>query len=124
MQRIVNHAFIFLVILLTTYGQLILKFRITRYGAMPESITGKVKFVALLFFDPGVLSGFAAAFFASLAWMVAMSKFELGYAYPFMSLNFALVFLASGLVLGEAFSVQRALGIFLIMSGVIVTARG
>jgi len=42
-------------------------------------------------FDPLIFSGFASAFIASFFWMAAMTKFELSYAYPFMSRVFVLV---------------------------------
>jgi drug/metabolite transporter (DMT)-like permease len=40
--------------------------------------------------DPFIISGFAAAFIAALCWMAAMTKFDLSYAYTFMSIPFVL----------------------------------
>ena len=120
-MKLLNHLYIVITILLTVYGQIILKWRISNIGIFPEN---KLKFVALLLIDPIILSGFLAAFLASLTWMLAMTKFELSYAYPFMAFNFVLVILLSAGLLGEHVSVQKLLGIFLITVGTIVAAKG
>lgn len=122
--RLLDYLYIATTIALTVYGQLILKWRISAFGALPAPPLDKLRFLLLLPFDPIIFSGFAAAFFASLAWMAAMTKFELSQAYPFMSLNFVVVILLSGLILGETVSFQKWAGIALIVAGTIVAARG
>lgn len=74
-------------------------------------------------FDPLIFSGFVSAFIASIFWMLAMTKFELTYAYPFMSLSPALVFIVGIFVLGETFTVGKLLGLLIIMIGIIVTVK-
>lgn len=74
-------------------------------------------------FDPLIFSGFVSAFIASIFWMLAMTKFELTYAYPFMSLSPALVFIVGIFVLGETFTVGKLLGLLIIMVGIIVTVK-
>jgi len=88
-------------------------------GNIAEKLLALVK----LIFDPLIFSGFVAAFIASLFWMAAMSKFEITYAYPFMSLAPALVFLLGVLFLGEAFTIGKLLGLLLIITGIIVTVK-
>ena len=74
-------------------------------------------------FDPLIFSGFVSAFIASIFWMLAMTKLELTYAYPFMSLSPALVFIVGIFVLGETFTVGKLLGLLIIMIGIIVTVK-
>lgn len=124
MPRVFDYIYIFATILFTVYGQLILKWRISSFGSLPADSIGKIKFLLSLLFDPAIFSGFAAAFLASLAWMAAMTKFDLSHAYPFMSLNFVIVLLLSGWILTEPLSPQKALGIILIVVGTVVAARG
>lgn len=111
-------------IALTVYGQLILKWRISKFGPFPEEGMEKVRFFISLFLDPAIFSGFAAGFLASLAWMAAMTKFDLSHAYPFMSLNFVVVLLLSGWLLNEPMTIQKTIGISLIVFGTIIAARG
>lgn len=124
MPRLLDYLYIFATIGFTVYGQLILKWRIVRFGPLPVDAFEKVKFLISLLFDPAIFSGFAAAFLASLAWMAAMTKFDLSHAYPFMSLNFVVVLLFSGWLLSEPMTFQRVLGVGMIVLGTVVAARG
>ncbi|WP_096664085.1 EamA family transporter [Polaromonas sp. AET17H-212] len=124
MPRLVDYLYIVATIGFTVYGQLILKWRIAKFGLLPTDFFEKLKFLISLLFDPAIFSGFAAAFLASLAWMAAMTKFDLSHAYPFMSLNFVVVLLLSGWLLNEPVTFQRVLGVALIVVGTMVAARG
>lgn len=124
MPRLSDYIYIFATIGLTIYGQLILKWRISNFGPLPTDIVEKLKFLISLLFDPAIFSGFAAAFLASLAWMAAMTKFDLSHAYPFMSLNFVVVLLLSGWLLNEEITMQKVIGMTLIVLGTVVAARG
>lgn len=124
MLRYLDYLYILATIGFTVYGQVVLKWRISQFGAFPEHVLDKLKFLISLLFDPFIFSGFFAAFLASLAWMAAMTKFNLSHAYPFMSLNFVIVLLLSAWLLSEPLTLQKALGIGLIVLGTVVAARG
>ncbi|MDO9042594.1 MAG: EamA family transporter [Desulfocapsaceae bacterium] len=124
MSRLHDYLYIFATIGFTVYGQLILKLRIAKFGPLPTDLLEKLKFLLSLLLDPVIFSGFFAAFLASLAWMAAMTKFDLSHAYPFMSLNFVIVLLLSGWLLDEPVTLQKILGIALIVLGTVVAARG
>ena len=124
MVRWIDYLYIIATIFFTVYGQLILKWRIGTCGDLPSSFLAKLTFLISLLLDPGILSGFVAAFLASLAWMAAMTKFDLSHVYPFMSLNFVIVLLLSGLLLAEPLSLQKIFGVGLIVIGTVVAARG
>jgi len=124
MLRTWDYLYIVATIAFTVYGQLILKWRITSFGPLPVDFMEKLRFLISLLLDPMILSGFAAAFLASLAWMAAMTRFDLSHAYPFMSLNFVVVLLLSGWLLSEPITFQKTLGVGLIVLGTVVAARG
>ena len=98
-----GYLYIFGCIFFTVYGQLILKWRLSLKGAMPEEFSGKLLFLAKAFLDPFILSGFAAAFVASLFWMAAMTKFQVSFAYPFMSIAFIAVLFLKQLIVGRKY---------------------
>jgi drug/metabolite transporter (DMT)-like permease len=107
----------------TVYGQMVLKWRMDQLGPLPEGGTWVVlRHLVGLIVDPVILSSFVAAFFASLAWMAAMTKFELSYAYPFTSLNFVAVLVLSVWLLGESMTLAKALGIGLIVLGTVIAS--
>ena len=121
-----GYLYVFLTILFSVYGQIILKWRISDLnwslnttGGIGQMIVSYMKFL----FDPLIFSGFVSAFVASVFWMLAMTKFELTYAYPFMSLSPALVFIVGIFVLGETFTIGKLLGLLIIMLGIIVTVK-
>ncbi|MDX9670484.1 MULTISPECIES: EamA family transporter [unclassified Pseudomonas] len=124
MARLLDYLYIFATIIFTVYGQLMLKWRISRFGALPEDLFGKLKFMVHLLMDPGVFSGFLAGFLASITWMAAMSKFDLSHAYPFMSINFVVVLILGTWILSEPMTLQKVIGVSLIVIGTVVAARG
>jgi multidrug transporter EmrE-like cation transporter len=119
-----NYLYIALTIALTVYGQIVLKLQVGKAGALPEAGADKLLFLLKLLLNPWVVSAFAAAFLASVAWMGAMSKFQLSHAYPFMSLNFVIVLLLGAWLFHEPLSATRVIGVALICAGTIVAAQG
>ena len=119
-----NYLYIFGTILFTVYGQLVLKWRISNYGVLPEQLSQKIIFILRLFTDPFILSGFFAAFIAALFWMAAMTKFDLSHAYPFMAVNFVLVLILSGFLFSEAITMLKVIGISLVVIGIFLGSQG
>lgn len=60
---------------------------------------------------------------AFLCWVGLMTKFELSYAYPFMSLAFALVLGLGVFLFHESITVSKVLGIALIVMGIIIGSQ-
>ncbi|MCK5665463.1 MAG: EamA family transporter [Thiotrichaceae bacterium] len=116
--------YIFGTVVFTVYGQLILKWRIGKYGQLPDLSTDKVVFLLKAVFDPFIFSGLFAAFIASLFWMAAMTKFDVSFAYPLITagLTFITVFFAI-VILNESVSLNKVFGVLLIMSGVLIMMR-
>ncbi|MDR2423217.1 MAG: EamA family transporter [Prevotellaceae bacterium] len=112
-------------LLFTIYGQIILKWRIVQLGwtMIDGSLLDKIKCYLSLFFDPYILSGFVAAIVASVCWIMAMTKFEITTAYPFMSLSPAIVFILGTFFLNETFTWGKVIGLILIITGTITTVK-
>lgn len=119
-----GHLYIFLTLAFTVYGQLVLKWQMGRAGPMPSGGLEKLGFLLLQFLNPWIMSGLFSAFIASLAWMAAMTRFELNYAYPFMSLAFVIVMVLGVTFLGEPVNVGKVVGTLLVIAGLTVIARG
>ena len=117
------YFYIFGTVAFTVYGQLILKWRIERYGNLPGELFAKVEFLLRLLLDPFILSGFLSAFIASLFWMAAISKFDVSYAYPFMSSSFVIVFVLAALLFNEPVNTSKVVGLAFIMLGIVITSR-
>jgi len=120
-----GYLYIFGTILFTIYGQIILKWRITKLSwNMPDgNLAEMVRAYLSLLFDPFILSGFFSAFLASICWTLAMTKYEITFAYPFMSLSPAIVFLLGILFLNETYTFGKVIGLLLIIGGIIITVE-
>jgi drug/metabolite transporter (DMT)-like permease len=121
---IAGFAYIVGTVLLTVYGQIVLKWRVAKVGALPAVFSHKIFFLLSVMWDPWVLSGLVAGFFAFLCWMAALTEFELSYAYPFMSLSFLLVLVLSAILFQEPLTVSKVVGVGLIVAGIIIGSRG
>lgn len=110
-------------ILLTTYGQLVIKWQVMLARAPHPILDGLPPLVQLLF-RPWIISALLAAFLASLCWMLAMSRLELSRAYPFMALNFLLVGLLAVPLFGEAMSRPKIVGLLFVVAGLVISSRG
>ena len=119
-----SYVYIALTILFTVYGQLILKWQVSKAGALPDTIGAKIGFLFGLLLNPWIVSGFAAAFIASLCWMAAMTKLPLSHAYPFMSLAFVLVMFLSALFFHEPLTWPKVIGISFIVCGIVLGSQG
>jgi undecaprenyl phosphate-alpha-L-ara4N flippase subunit ArnF len=120
-----RYLFIFATLLLTVYGQIIIKWRISvlKFQLPDGDLMKKAGSLVKLVFDPLIFSGFLAAFVASLTWMAAMSKFEITQAYPFMSLAPAIVFVLGIWLLNETFTWGKVIGLIFIIVGIIITVK-
>lgn len=118
-----GYLYIFGTVVFTVYGQIILKWRIAKYGTLPLDFLEKLIFLLRLFFDPFILSGFFSGFIASLFWMAAMTKFEISFAYPFMSFSFVFVFVLSIVLFGEAITIHKIVGLTFIVIGIWITSK-
>jgi drug/metabolite transporter (DMT)-like permease len=107
-------------LLLAVYGQLVVKWQVLGAGRLPASINGKVGFFSGLLLNPWMLSAMLTTFIAALCWMAAMTHLELSKAYPFAALSFVLVLVLSSVFFGEALTPAKAVGVGLVMVGLIV----
>ncbi|MCI0558525.1 MAG: EamA family transporter [Nitrososphaera sp.] len=119
-----GYVFICLTILFTTYGQLILKHEINSVDNIPTGLSLAPFLVKFVVFRPLVISGLLSAVLASFAWMAALSRFELSFAYPFMSVQFVVVMVLSFCLFDEGINAHKIIGLLLICVGVLTVSRG
>jgi drug/metabolite transporter (DMT)-like permease len=110
-------------VLVTAYGQLVVKWRVSKRGHLPATLSGKGHFFLSLLTDPWVLSAMATTFLAALCWMAALSKLELSKAYPFSAVSFMTVLLFSGIFLDESITFGKAAGLAIVIAGLIIGVR-
>ncbi len=112
-------------VVFVVYSQLVIKWRVAKFGILPEAFQSKMYFLFKLLLDPFILSGFIAAFLASIFWMAAMTKFELSHAYPIVVGGLAVLTCIFAVILfNESLGIIKVLGLALIVMGLFVLSRG
>jgi drug/metabolite transporter (DMT)-like permease len=104
-------------------GQVILKLGMAALGPLalgPEALPAVVAELAL---DPLIGLGVVVYTSGTFFWLIALSRLDLSYAYPFASLNYVLILLVSWAALGEQPSPLRLAGVVAICLGVWAMAR-
>lgn len=110
-------------IILTSYSQLITKWRV---GTMAAAQADASKFERLFHYltDPIILSSYVCSLLSSIAWLYVVEKYAVSVAFPtYVGVLFAAVTVGSAMLLKEAISIQHLLGIALIIVGVVVVSR-
>jgi len=72
---------------------------------------------------PGILGGLSCYVVSVVVWIVALSRVEVSIAYPMLSLGYVANALLAMWLFGEAVSLQRWVGIAVILVGVALVAR-
>ena len=124
MRYWLSYLFIALTVLFTVYGQVAIKWAVMNAGDTPADSAGKIGYLFHLLGNGWVLSGLAAAFLASLCWMLAIGKLPLSHAYPFVGSSFILVLLLSSVVFGEPVGWHKVAGVVLIFAGITISSQG
>ena len=118
------YAMVFITIALTVYGQFVIKWQVLRAGAMPHDFESRLMYFGRLLINPWVLSALSAAFLASIAWMIAMTKLEISRAFPLTAITFICITLGGALLFKEPLTPLRILGVALLALGIIVSSQG
>ncbi len=105
-------------------GQIFLKKGMNEVGAMDfSSLQSIVPQFIKAFMNISVLAGFFFYFLSSLFWMIVLSKVELSFAYPLLSVGYVAVLLASWFFFNETISLVRWGGVVFILLGVSLIAQ-
>jgi multidrug transporter EmrE-like cation transporter len=119
-----SYVYVACTILFMVYAQLVIKWQVMGAGAFPPETADKIWFLAKLLINPWIVTALAASLLAAVAWMAAMTKLDLSHAYPFTSLAFVLVMVASAVFFNEPVTGPKIAGIVLVCIGIAVGSQG
>ena len=113
-------------ILLTAYGQLVMKWRVGFLAhKTPFEGLNLLARIKLYFTDPYVLSAYLFAFLAGFFWIYVLEKYPVSVAFPsYMGIIFVIVLIGSTVFLHESLSTVQLVGIGLISLGIFLATRG
>ncbi len=110
-------------VVLTVYGQLVFKWRIDEAGPIPAGTSERLEYVARLAVNPWIVSVILATLAASLTYGLALTRFDLSHAYPFMALSFVFVLLLSGWFFHESVTTLKVIGVVMIVAGIAIGSQ-
>lgn len=107
-------------VILVDAGQIMVK-----YGLNNSSInfSDLLSSYISLFLNPFIFFGFMAVGLSSIFWLAALSKADLSYTYPMISIGYIVIAIASMVIFKEHISVTRWIGIGVICSGVFLMSK-
>ncbi len=108
---------ILICVILQSIGQLSLKHGMGAAGPI-SSASSPIRKVIFSFLNPFVLVGFLLFFGASILWLVVLSRVDVSWAFPMVSLSYVLVVISSRFLLKEDAGPARLVGTLVICIGV------
>ena len=125
MSFIINHTYIFLSIIFAVSSQLIIKWQMSQHDLSGSlSMVDKFYYALTMLVNPFILLSILFTLLSGLSWMIAMSKFDISYAYPFTILGFVFVLFFSIILFNEPLTWSKIIGILLIISGIVIISKG
>lgn len=73
--------------------------------------------------QPFILAGLVFYGVAAFLWIIALTRVDLSYAYPMISVSYVLIFLFAWLFFHENISLTRIAGMVIILIGVFMISR-
>jgi len=119
----VSLALVAAAVLLGTAGQILLKAGTNAVGHFDFTLANVLPVGVRVAMEPRIVGGVGCYVVGMVLWIMALSRTDVSVAYPMLSVGFALNALLAWWLLGEAVTVQRLVGIAVIMVGVALVAR-
>jgi drug/metabolite transporter (DMT)-like permease len=104
-------------------GQILLKRGMNSMGALTLAADQVGSILWRMATNPFVIAGLAVYAASTIFWLLALSRVDLSFAYPFASMSYIVMLIASWQLFSENISVMRLLGSAVVMVGVLLISR-
>ena len=96
-----------------------------KWGMNIEGAVTKLELDTLMsmMLNPYVILGVIMYGLSMLCWLIALSRKDLSYVYPFIALTFIIVLLASKFLFHEELPLLRIIGTLIVVFGILVIVR-
>lgn len=116
-------AYILASVLLGAIGQILLKQGMLNTGQITLAVNSLWQTLWKIGTNPYVVIGLMLYATGTVFWLAALSRVDLSYAYPFASLSYVVMLVASWQLFNEDISPMRLLGTVVIGLGVFLISR-
>ncbi|MGW8228790.1 MAG: SMR family transporter [Gammaproteobacteria bacterium] len=122
-MNIVSFGLIITGVLLNAIAQLALKASVRQMGEIKLSMVGAWPVTQQLMLEPALWLGLFCYGISVIIWILALSRVDVSIAYPMLSIGYIVNALFAWLLFGEALTLERLVGIGVIIVGVYILAR-
>jgi multidrug transporter EmrE-like cation transporter len=119
----VSFSLVMLGVLLNAAAQLLLKAGTNTVGQFEFSGANILPIGMKFALEPHILGGLTCYVVSVVVWIMALSRVEVSIAYPMLSVGYVVNAIAAWYLFGEQVTVERMVGIGIIILGVFVVAR-
>jgi multidrug transporter EmrE-like cation transporter len=114
---------ILLGVLLNAGAQLLLKAGMSQIGHFEFKLVNVVPIGLKVIENWPIVTGLFAYVISVIVWLMVLSRVQVSYAYPMLSIGYVVNAIAAYYLFGEDLSVMRIIGIFVIIAGVWLVAQ-
>jgi multidrug transporter EmrE-like cation transporter len=111
-------------VLLNAIAQLLLKAGVNAIGHFDMTPANILPIGFKIATQLPIIGGLTCYVFSVGVWIIGLSRVDVSIAYPMLSLGYVVNAFAAWYLFGEVLSMQRLIGIGIILIGVVVLARG
>lgn len=116
-------SLILLGVLLNAGAQIMLKAGMTQIGHFEFSMANMLPIGAKVMENPPIITGLMMYVMSVGVWLLVLSRVQVSFAYPMLSIGYIVNALAAYYLFGEPLTSIRVLGIFIIIAGVYLVAQ-
>lgn len=120
MNNVHAHLFAAATPLFAALSQVLIKWQVNQAENIPAGLWEKAWFLVEFLLRPWVIVAIAATFAGGVTWIMAMTKLDLSYAYPYVAAAFIIVPMLGVFLFGESLTMGQMLGGILILVGIAV----
>lgn len=110
-------------VLLNAAAQLMLKAGMTQIGHFEFTMANAVPIGLKVMGNFPIISGLTMYVVSVVVWLLVLSRVQVSFAYPMLSIGYVVNALAAYYLFGEPLTSMRMLGIFIIIAGVYLVTQ-
>jgi len=114
---------ILLGVLLNAAAQILLKMGTTQIGHFDFSLANILPIGLKVMGNPPIITGLFAYVISVVVWLLVLSRVQVSYAYPMLSIGYIVNAIAAYYLFGESLSMMRISGILVIIGGVYLISQ-
>ena len=113
-----GYTYLFTSILLAVLSNILFRSQVSQFPRLPPEFLEKIFVLSVhVLTSPLLLVGMFLTFLGGINWLLALTKFELSFAFPFTALSYLLILLFDVIFFNSSFTASKFLGTVLILFG-------